>query len=61
MHRIGGDVRNHKAHENGSPMQRFLVIKLATAVLETANRRLAQAAVVAVGKIQTPLLRLRIV
>jgi len=42
-------------------MQHFLVEKLAAAIFESANRGLAQDTAVAVGKIETPLMGLRIV
>ena len=42
-------------------MQHFLVEKLAAAIFESANRGLAQGTAAAVGKIETPLMGLRIV
>src|SRR5712692_1371028 len=61
MGRIRSDVRDDKSNENGSAIKWFLIEKLAAPILELADGGLAQGAVVAVGKIETPLVGLRIV
>ena len=61
MGRIRSDVGDDKSNENGAAMQRFLVEKLGAAIFEFANRGLAQRTAAAVGKIETPLMGLRIV
>src|SRR5216683_2110630 len=45
----------------GQAIQCFLVEKLAAAIFESTNRGLAQSTTIAVSKIETPLMRLRIV
>ena len=59
--RIRSDVRDDKSNQDGPVIQGFLVIKLAASIFEFANRRLGQRASAAAGKIQSPLMRLRIV
>src|SRR5216684_8060089 len=59
--RIGSDVGNDKSNKNGSAIQCFLVKKLAASILKLADRGLAHAAAVAVGKIEAPLMGLEIV
>src|ERR1051326_4339370 len=61
MHRVRGDVGDHEAHENRAALERFLVVEFTTSVLELADRGLRERAVAAIGEIQTPLLRRRIV
>src|SRR5712691_3522682 len=55
------DVRYHEPNQDGSAIQCFLVVEFATSSLEFADRGLAQSAVVAVGKIEAPLVGLWIV
>jgi len=59
--RIRSDVGDDKSNKNGATMQHFPVEKLAAAIFESANRGLAQGTAAAVGKIETPLMGLRIV
>ncbi len=59
--RIRSDARDNKSNIAGSAIQCFLVEKLAASIFESANRGLAQGTAVAVRKIETPLMGLRIV
>src|SRR5438128_2524602 len=59
--RIRRDVRNNESNKDGSTIQCFLVEKLAASILELAYRGSAEGAVVAIGKIEAPLVRFRIV
>ena len=61
MSGIGCNVRPHIPNENSPAIVGFLVIEFAAAILEFADGRLRQNAVFAVGPVQTPLVRLRIV
>src|SRR6266849_4312763 len=61
MARIRSDVRYDKSNIDGSTTKCFLVEKLAASILELADRGLAQGTVVAVGKIEAPLVGLGIV
>ncbi len=55
------DVRYNEPNKDGSAIQCFLVVEFAASILELADRGLAQGAVVAVGKIEAPLVGLWIV
>ena|SRR5216683_4266349 len=59
--RIRRDVRYNEPNKDGSAIQCFLVVEFAASILELADRGLAQSAVVAVGKIEAPLVGLWIV
>jgi len=59
--RIPSDVRPDISHENGSPVQCFLIEELAAPILELTDRGLAQRAAAAVGRVETPLVGLGIV
>src|SRR5438552_12667178 len=59
--RIRSDVRDNKTNIDASAIKCFLVEKFATSIPEVADRGLAQGTVVAVGKIEAPLVGLRIV
>src|ERR1700719_551171 len=55
------DVRYNEPNKDGPAIQCFLIVEFAASILELADRGLAQRAVVAVGKIETPLVGLWIV
>src|SRR5581483_11967240 len=55
------DIGPHAPHHDGSSVIRLLVVKLAAPILEFADARLAQFALAAVGEVETPLVRLRVV
>src|SRR5262249_31165048 len=59
--RVRSDVGNDESDEDRAAVQRFLIEKLASSVLEFTERRLAQGPAAGAGKIQTPLPGLRIV
>ena len=59
--RIWSDVRDNKSNIDGSAIECFLVVKLAASILELADRGLAHGPAAAAGKIEAPLVRLRIV
>src|ERR1700722_20923597 len=58
---IRSDVRPDNPNEDGSAVVRLLIVELAAAILEFTDGRCADRAVAAVGKIQAPLMRLRVV
>src|SRR5262249_34305613 len=58
---IRRDVRDDEANKDGPAIECFLVEELTTAVFEGADRGLAEDAATTVGKIQAPLMRLRVV
>src|SRR5258708_21772138 len=58
---IRRDVRYNEPNKDGSAIQCFLVVEFAASILELTDRGLAQGAVVAVGKIEAPLVGLWIV
>src|SRR6266852_5905391 len=58
---IRRDVRYNEPNKDGSAIQGFLIVKFAASIFELADRGLAQGAVVAVGKIEAPLVGLWIV
>ncbi len=55
------DVRDNEAHQDRASVEILLIVKFAPAVTEFANRRRAERARFAARKIQTPLVRLRII
>ena len=55
------DVGNHKSNQDGPAIERLLVEELTASVFEFADSGLAQATAFAVGEIETPLTRFRIV
>src|SRR5437016_505089 len=55
------DIRDGKADEDGSAIKWFLIKKLTATIFEFADRWLAHRATAAARKIETPLVRLRIV
>ncbi len=55
------DVGNDKADQDRPSVKGFLVIKFAATILERADGRRTHAAGRAAGKVETPLVRLRIV
>src|SRR4029079_18770664 len=57
----GGDAGDHELHEKRAAVERFLIVELAAAVAELADRRLRHLAVRGVGEVQRPLLRLRMI
>src|SRR5262249_11125111 len=59
--RVRRDVGDHEAHEDGAAVERLLVVELAAAVLERADRRRAQGAGPDVGEVEAPLPRLGVV
>src|ERR1022692_324283 len=59
--RIRGDVCYDESNQDSSTMNGFLVKKLATSILELADRGLAKCTVVAIGKIEAPLAGLGII
>ena len=61
MARVGFYIRDDKADEDGSAIKWFLIKKLAATIFEFTDRRLADGATAAAGKIEAPLVRLRIV
>src|SRR5713226_6048577 len=58
---IRRDVRYNEPNKGGSAIQCFLVVEFAASILELADCGLAQGAVVAVGKIEAPLVGLWII
>ena len=58
--RIRSDLGDHKSNEDGSAIQCFLIEELATAINELADGGLTQYAIGAVGRIEAPLVGLRI-
>ncbi len=58
---IRRDVRYDESDKNGPTIQQFLIVELAAPIVELPDRGLGHDAVVAVGKIEAPLIRLRIV
>ena len=54
--RIGSDLGPHNANENAPSIEWFLIVKLATPILELTNRGLGYGAVIALGKILAPLM-----
>ena len=61
MMRIWSDIRPDDSNEDRSIIECFLIEKLPPPILELTDHRLIQDAGCAVGKILTPLMRLRIV
>jgi len=59
--RVRFDIRDDKADKDGSAIKWFLIKKLAATIFEFTDRRLAHGATAAARKIETPLVRLRIV
>ena|SRR6266496_3748112 len=59
--RVGSDIRYHESNQNGAASECFLIEKFATSIFELANRGLAHAAAVAVGKVEAPLVGSRVV
>jgi len=59
--RIRSDIRHDKSNVDGSAIQWFLIEKLAASILEPADRGLSHGSVVAVRKIEAPLVGLGIV
>jgi hypothetical protein len=59
--RIRSDAGYNKSNKDGSVIECFLIEKLAASIFELADRGLAQSAAVTVGKIEAPLVGLRIV
>src|SRR6266576_832327 len=59
--RLRSDIRYNEPNQDGPVIEGFLIEKLAAPVLEFSDCRLAQGAILAVGKIQTPLAGLGIV
>jgi hypothetical protein len=55
------DVRYNKSDEDGSAIESFPVVKLATSLLKFADRRWAEGTVATAGKIKAPLMGLRII
>ena len=54
--RIGSDVGPYNSNQDASSIEWFLVVKLATAILELTNGGLGYGAVIALGKILAPLM-----
>ncbi len=61
MRHTRGRVCPDKSNKNAFPIQRVLGVKLASSILELADLRYDHLAILAVGPIKTPLVRLRIV
>jgi hypothetical protein len=59
--RVGFYIRDDKADKDSSAIKWFLIKKLAATIFEFADCRLAHGATAAARKIETPLVRLRIV
>src|SRR5579862_9583917 len=58
---IPGGIGPNKSNVDGAALPRLLVVKLTTSILELADHGLFYKAILAVGPIDTPLMRLRIV
>ena len=54
-------LRDDEAHQHAAVAELFLIVELAAPVLESADGRHAERAAAAVGEVQAPLARLRVV
>lgn len=59
--RVGVERRDHETDEDGASVEVFLVVELAASVDESADGRLSQRSAAAVGEVETPLARPRVV
>src|SRR5882672_10472115 len=55
------DIGNDEANQNRFAVERFLVVELASSILEFADRRLGQAAAADAGEVEAPLAGLGVV
>ena len=58
---VGTGAGNHESHIDCPAVQRLLAEKLTTSILEFADGRLSRGAGAAIGEIETPLVRFRVV
>src|SRR5215471_13766833 len=58
---IRGNVGNDEAHQDGAAIQSFLIVELAAAIPEFPDGRHADRPGPAIGEVEAPLVRLRIV